>query len=90
MKTKMQDLQLTPLAPKYQKELDKINNKKIKYVEPEGYFTESMRKILEEGEKENSQNAQKLKSSKNKKTTKIIIDDKEISRIALGINVQKK
>ncbi len=55
------------------------------YVEPEGYFTPSMRKILEEGEKKITQNTQKQSSTKNKKnkTTKIIIDDKEISRIAL-------
>lgn len=49
MKTKMEDLPLTPLAPRYQKELDKINKKKMIYVEPEEYITESMRKILEEG-----------------------------------------
>lgn len=57
------------------------------YVEPEGYFTPSMKKILEEGEKKES----KQSSSKNKKlkATKIIIDDKEISRIALGNDVNK-
>ena len=59
------------------------------YVEPEGYFTPSMRKILEEGEKKSSQNTQKQASIKNKKNTRILIDDKEISRIALGIDVQK-
>ena len=45
----MEDLPLIPLAPRYQKELDKINKKKMIYVEPEEYITESMRKILEEG-----------------------------------------
>ncbi len=60
------------------------------YVEPEGYFTPSMKKILEEGEKKSTQNTQKQASIKNKKNTRIIIDDKEISRIALGIDVQKK
>ncbi len=30
MKTKMQDLQLTPLAPRYQEALDKINYKNKK------------------------------------------------------------
>ncbi len=61
------------------------------YVEPEGYFTPSMKKILEEGEKKKSNKTPKQSSSKNKKskTTKIIIDDKEISHIALGIDVQK-
>lgn len=50
------------------------------YVEPSGYFTESMKKILEEGENK--------KSPKTKK--RITIDDKEISRIALGIDGSKK
>ena len=50
------------------------------YIEPSGYFTESMKKILEEGETK--------KSPKTKK--RITIDDKEISRIALGKDVPKK
>ena len=48
------------------------------YIEPEEYFTESARKILEEGEKKSSQKKDKTLSAKNKKlkTTKITIDDK--------------
>ena len=85
MKTKMEDLPLTPLAPRYQKELDKINKKKMIYFEPEEYITESMREILEGENSGKSEQKQKKDSVKRKKskTTRIIIDDGWIRRIAM-------
>ncbi len=62
------------------------------YVEPEGYFTPSMKKILEEGEKKKTKINDKKSKSKNKKrkNSRITIDDKWISRIALGIDDTQK
>ena len=55
------------------------------YIEPEEYFTESARKILKEGETIKTKKSPKNSSQKKEKKMTIHIDDKWISRIALGL-----
>ena len=55
------------------------------YIEPEEYFTESARRILEEEETIKTKKYPKNSSQKKRKKMTIHIDDKWISSIALGL-----
>ena len=51
------------------------------YIEPEEYFTESARKILEEGETIKTKKSPKNSSQKKEKKWTIVFDDRKLSRV---------